>query len=121
MSRHSALCHDSGVRSCVTNKARCACDRGALPCTTKPGAHDRHASATGMLARQRHECDRGVLSRQTFTEAKKKKTLGIWGVLAWYQSIGIRIPRNDGYGSRSLDSLSSGVAVCTSEHRYVIA
>ena len=51
----------------------------------------------------------------------KKKTPGILGVTAWYQSIGIQIPRADRYGSRSLDSLSSGVAVCTSEHRYVIA
>ena len=48
-------------------------------------------------------------------------TLGNWGVTAWYKSLGIRIPRTDGYGSRSLDSLSYGVAVCTSEHRYVIA
>ena len=28
--------------------------------------------------------------------------------------------RLDGYGSRSLDSLSYGVTVCTSEQRYVI-
>ena len=52
---------------------------------------------------------------------KKKKTPVIWGVTAWYQSIGIRIPRANGYGSRLLDSLISGIAVCTSEHRYVIA
>ena len=73
----------------------------------------------------------------------------ILGVIAWYQSLGndnlgrsgggfhkygpntsssqlgikslgTRVPRANGYGSMFLDSLSSGVTACTSEHRYVI-
>ena len=73
----------------------------------------------------------------------------IWGVTAWYQSIGkqlprelgcgyhkygldtsscqlgikslgTRMPRADRYGSRSSDSLSSCVVVCISEGRYVV-
>ena len=35
-------------------------------------------------------------------------------------SLGTRVPRVDGYGSRSSNSLSSGVAVCISERRYVV-
>ena len=35
MSRHSALCHNSGVRRCVANKAGCARNRGALLRMTK--------------------------------------------------------------------------------------
>ena len=60
MSRHSALCHDSGVRRHVANKVGCTRDRGTLPATasdrgalsamTKPSAHDRHVCATGMRA-----------------------------------------------------------------------
>ena len=83
-------------------------------------SHDKGTSATEVFCR-----DRDFSVATDFYESQKKikikKTHGIWGVTAWYQSIGIRIPRNDGYGSRSLDSLSSGVTVCTSEHRYVIA
>ena len=37
------------------------------------------------------------------------------------KSLGTRVPRADEYGSRSSDSLSSGVAVCISECRYVVA
>ena len=81
MSRHSALCHDNGVRHCVANKARCARDRGARQRSSvahdiealSPGAHDRHECATGMHARQRRERDKGIISQQTCTEAKKKK------------------------------------------------
>ena len=53
MSRHSALCHDDGVRRCVTNKERCARDRGALPLTIKELCHPRQSQActTGMCAR----------------------------------------------------------------------
>ena len=36
------------------------------------------------------------------------------------KSLGTRVLRADGYGSRSSDSLSSGVAVCISERRYVV-
>ena len=36
------------------------------------------------------------------------------------KSLGTRVPRADEYGSRSLDSLSSGVIVCISEHKYVV-
>ena len=36
------------------------------------------------------------------------------------KSLGTRVPRADGYGSMSLDSLSSGVAVCISECKYVV-
>ena len=36
------------------------------------------------------------------------------------KTLGTRVPRADGYGSRSLDSLSSGVAVCISERKYVV-
>ena len=36
------------------------------------------------------------------------------------KSLGTRVPRADGYGSRSLDSLSSGVTVCISERKYVV-
>ena len=36
------------------------------------------------------------------------------------KSLATRVPRAEGYGSRSSDSLSSGVAVCISEHRYVV-
>ena len=36
------------------------------------------------------------------------------------KSLNTRIPRVDGYGSRSSDSLSSGVTVCISEHRYMV-
>ena len=34
MSRHNALCHDSGVRCCVANKVGCASDIGFL-CATE--------------------------------------------------------------------------------------
>ena len=40
--------------------------------------HDRHTRSTGMSARQRREHDRGILSRQTCTETKKKPEN--WGV-----------------------------------------
>ena len=36
------------------------------------------------------------------------------------KSLGTRVPREDGYGSRSSDSLSYGVAICISELRYVV-
>ena len=36
------------------------------------------------------------------------------------KSLGTRVPRADGYGSRSLDSFSSGVVVCISERKYVV-
>ena len=36
------------------------------------------------------------------------------------KSLGTRVPRADGYGSSSLDSLSYGVAACTSERKYVV-
>ena len=80
MSQHSALCQDSGVRRCVTNKAECTRDRGTLLRVTKalyrprPSwarktgmraqleyAYDRGASATKVL------CDRDSLSRHTCT------------------------------------------------------
>ena len=64
MLRPSALCHNSGVRRCVTNKARRACDRGALSPTTEPGAHDGHEHVIGMRTRQSFMCDRGILSRK---------------------------------------------------------
>ena len=35
-------------------------------------------------------------------------------------SLDTRVPRADGYGSRSSDSLSYGVTVCISEHRYMV-
>ena len=38
----------------------------------------------------------------------------------YIKSLGTRVPRADGYVSRLVDSLSSGVTVCTSERRYVI-
>ena len=47
-------------------------------------------------ARTRQGCahDKGVLSQQTWTVIKKKKkTPEIWGITAWYQSLGIRIAR----------------------------
>ena len=34
--------------------------------------------------------------------------------------LGTRVPRADGYGSKSSNSLSSGVAVFISERRYVV-
>ena len=37
-----------------------------------------------------HECFHGLTGSQ--------RTLGFWGVTAWYQSIGIRIPRELGFG-----------------------
>ena len=37
-----------------------------------------------------HECFRGLTGSQ--------RTPGIWGVIAWYQSLGIRIPRELGLG-----------------------
>ena len=37
-----------------------------------------------------HKCFRGLMSSQ--------RTLGIWGVTTWYQSLGIRIPRELGFG-----------------------
>ena len=37
-----------------------------------------------------HECFRGLTGSQ--------RTPGIWGVTAWYQSLGIRIPRELGFG-----------------------
>ena len=36
------------------------------------------------------------------------------------KSLGTQVPRADGYESTSLDSLSSSVAVCISERRYVV-
>ena len=36
------------------------------------------------------------------------------------KSLGTRVPRADGYGSRLLDSLSFGVAVFISERKYVV-
>ena len=36
------------------------------------------------------------------------------------KSLGTRVPRADGYGSRSSNSLSFGVAVCILERRYVV-
>ena len=36
------------------------------------------------------------------------------------KSLGTRVPRADGYGFRSFASLSSGVAVCISEYKYVV-
>ena len=36
-------------------------DKGALPPTTEPSAHDRHARSTRMCSRQKHECDRGIM------------------------------------------------------------
>ena len=47
MSRHSALCHNSGVRHRVANKAGCAHDKGALSPTTEPGAHNKHGGQLG--------------------------------------------------------------------------
>ena len=101
MSRHSALCHDSGARHCVATRL-CACDRDAL--SRQYGAvlrRDRegHARATdearharqtrlGTHARDRlgRAHDRGILSRQRFLcrdrllkmvkKKKKKKTHG---------------------------------------------
>ena len=37
-----------------------------------------------------HECFRGLTGSQ--------RTPGFWGVTAWYQSLGIRIPRELGFG-----------------------
>ena len=37
-----------------------------------------------------HECFRGLTGSQ--------RTPGIWGITAWYQSLGIRIPRELGFG-----------------------
>ena len=36
------------------------------------------------------------------------------------KSLSTRVPRVDGYGSRSSNSLSSGVTICISERRYVV-
>ena len=36
------------------------------------------------------------------------------------KSLGTRVPRADGYGSSSSDSLSSGVTICILERRYVV-
>ena len=36
------------------------------------------------------------------------------------KSLGKRVPRADGYGSRSSYLLSSGVVVCISKRRYVV-
>ena len=54
MSRHSALCHDSGLRRCMPNKAGCGLqrrssvhDRGDLSPTTELSVHNKHARATG--------------------------------------------------------------------------
>ena len=36
------------------------------------------------------------------------------------KSVSTRVPKANGYGSTSSYSLSSGVLVCISEHRYVV-
>ena len=77
--------------------------------------HDRGASAIEVF------CHNRDFSVATNLDSYEKENPRIWGITAGYQSIGIRIPRADGYVSRLLDSLSYGVAVCTSELRYVIA
>ena len=60
MSRHSALCHDGGVRRCVTNKVGCVRDRVALPRMIEELCHPRQtytrdwdACTTEVRARQR--------------------------------------------------------------------
>ena len=89
MSRHNALCHDSEVRRCVANKARCGGDRGALQCTIESGVHDWDVRMTSMSALLGYVHDRSILSRQRFlccdrlvqkAKKKKKKTPEIWGV-----------------------------------------
>ena len=79
-SRHSALCHDSGVRHCVANKAGCARDRGALPRTTEELCRPRQnqACTTGMCVRLGCVHDRGasvteVFCRDRLVQKKKKK------------------------------------------------
>ena len=88
MSRHNALCHDSEVRRCVANKARCGRDRGALQRTIESGVHDWDVRMTSMSALLGYVHDISILSRQRFLccdrlvqkPKKKKKTPGIWGV-----------------------------------------
>ena len=101
-----ALC-DTRHKSSITH------DRAGH--TQQAFAYDWDACKTKARARQR------FLFHDKLVHKLKKKTPENWDVIAWYQSIGIRIPRVEGYVSRFLDSLSFGVAVCTSEHRYVIA
>ena len=41
----------------------------------------------------------GHLTFTSFRElTSSQRTLEIWGVIAWYQSLGIRIPRELGFG-----------------------
>ena len=51
-----------------------------------------------------HECFRGLTGSQ--------RTPGVWGVTAWYQSLGIRIPRELGLGiHHHLGGLMSNIGI----------
>ena len=71
MSRHSALCHDSGVRWCFTNKTKLATIESSVAHDkagrAKASAHDNVApccvaTEEAMRARQRCACNKGILS-----------------------------------------------------------
>ena len=68
MPRHSALCHDSGVRRYVTNKVRCMHDKGALPRMTEELCRLRKSRAltTGMRARVGCSHNRGASATEVF-------------------------------------------------------
>ena len=52
--------------------------------------HDKDVHATEEFCRDR---DFPVVTDLGSDKKQKKKTPGIWGVTAWYQSISIRIPK----------------------------
>ena len=91
--RDIALCHDNGVRHCVSNMVGCMCDRGSLPRTTKElcrprqsrarmgCAYERGASATDLYRSQPPTPESGALPRCICTG-----TSHFMGVSAWLGS-----------------------------------
>ena len=80
--------HDSVASCCV------ATEEAMRTWHTRPGARDKlgQACTTGLgCARQRCGREKGIMSRQRilYRDKKKKMTLRIWGVTAWYQSLGL--------------------------------
>ena len=75
MSRHSALCHDSGLRRCVADKAGCTRDKGALSPMTDELFPDKAGHSRQACAREWDACTTGVLCRHRLIQRQKETPL----------------------------------------------